>query len=93
MLGYNKKQNKKGQYRHFAVCQRTTKVFAASQRTAKVPRGSNLCNLGALCLTHLVILPPAVGRQRTGRRQRQRLADGKDKEGVTCSDRPTDVIE
>jgi hypothetical protein len=73
MLGYNKKQNKKGQYRHFAV----------SQRTAKVPCGSNLCNLGVLGLTHLVIMPSA------GRRQRRvvlcRLqADGKEKERQTA---------
>ena len=59
MLGYNKKQNKKGQYRHFAVCQWMAKVFAVSQRTAKVPHGSYLCNLGVLGLTNLVIMPSA----------------------------------
>ena len=45
---FKKKQEKQGLYRLFVVCWQTAKSFAISQQTAKLPRGSYLCNLGAL---------------------------------------------
>ena len=76
MLGYKKKQNKKRQCIHFAVCHRRQRALCRLPHTAKWPRGSNLCNLGALGLTHLVTLPSvADGKGRCGLPS---VADGKE---------------
>ena len=53
LIEFKKKQKKRGLYTHFAVC----------WQTAKLPRGSYLCNLGHW-LAYLVTLPSAGRRQR-----------------------------
>ena len=54
----NEFKKKQGLYRLFVVCWQTAKSFAISQQTAKLPRGSYLCNLGHW-LAYLVTLPSA----------------------------------
>ena len=62
---FKKKQKKQGLYRIFAVCGQMAKSFAMSRQTAKMPRGSYLCNLGGTGLAYVLALPSAGRRQRT----------------------------
>ena len=76
MFGYKKKQNKRRQCSLFAVCHRRQRALCRLPQTANWTRVSNLCNLGALGLTHLVILPSvADGKELAG-------ADGKELAGA-----------
>jgi len=54
-MNLRKNKKKQGLYR----------LFAMSQQTAKLPRGSYLCNLGGTGLAYVVALPSAGRRQRT----------------------------
>ena len=47
ILGFNKKQKKQPICRLFAVCHRRQRALCRLPRTAKKPRGSQLCFLGA----------------------------------------------
>ena len=81
MLGYKKKQNKKRQCRLFAVCHRRQRVLCRLPQTAKCPRGSNLCNLGALGADPFGHFAVCGRRQRggsgkDGKEARQRSGEG-----------------
>ena len=82
IVGFNKKQKKQTICRLFAVCHRRQRALCHQQRTAKRPRGRQLCFLGgwpiwSVCLQWLTAkrkknFAYSGGRQRTADVCRQR---------------------
>ena len=85
IVGFNKKQKKQTICRLFAVCHRRQRTLCRLPRTAKKPRGSQLCFLGAAPFGQFAY---------SGRRQRtchlvtcrwHHMADGKDHRNFAVS--------